>query len=93
MMDYSSTDEATTSEDDENSVERQQNLVARSLQFPRRRAKKRQAVLMPEVDLRLIHSERGKQLVIHQVTFSPLLAEMQMIYPTGDARNTSKDAK
>uniref|UniRef100_A0A915EMW0 Uncharacterized protein n=1 Tax=Ditylenchus dipsaci TaxID=166011 RepID=A0A915EMW0_9BILA len=45
MMDYSSTDEATTSEDDENSVERQQNLVARSLQFPRRRAKKRQGWL------------------------------------------------
>uniref|UniRef100_A0A915EP99 Ubiquitin-like domain-containing protein n=1 Tax=Ditylenchus dipsaci TaxID=166011 RepID=A0A915EP99_9BILA len=69
MMDYSSTDEATTSEDDENSVESQQNLVARSLQFPRRRAKKWQAVLMPEVDLQFIQSQRGKQLVIHQGDF------------------------
>uniref|UniRef100_A0A915DMM4 Uncharacterized protein n=1 Tax=Ditylenchus dipsaci TaxID=166011 RepID=A0A915DMM4_9BILA len=54
MMDYSSTDEATTSEDDENSVERQQNLVARSCNFQEEEPRK---------------ESRVKQLVIHQGDF------------------------
>uniref|UniRef100_A0A915DV67 Uncharacterized protein n=1 Tax=Ditylenchus dipsaci TaxID=166011 RepID=A0A915DV67_9BILA len=69
MMAYSSTDEATTSEEEENIEQRQQNLVAGRPNTPKRRAKRRQAVLMPELELRFIQSQRGKSLAIHEGDF------------------------
>uniref|UniRef100_A0A915D8Y3 Uncharacterized protein n=1 Tax=Ditylenchus dipsaci TaxID=166011 RepID=A0A915D8Y3_9BILA len=68
MMDYSSTDEATTSEDDENSVERQQNLVARVCNFQEKQEKA--AMLMQKWIYNLSRVKRKTACDI-RVTFSP----------------------